>query len=762
VVCVALSSSPAWAQDDLQLIQDDMQTVEVRLRNLGENYLTPAMIHGVRGFRERLADGEVAFRLGDYTQSSFVFYEVANEAAYAKEPGLPKAIYYLAESLYQIKNAELSRHYFERLISFGSTPFLEDAVKRLMEISNGLRSWKGLDRYVKVLETHGGLSSEVAYYYAKSLLLQRRPKTAIKVLDQFDQAHPLMPKARYLLGVGLVQKGEFDEAAKVFESLTKLSDEHANVRQLRELSAMNRGRIWFEQAKITEAIDAYQHIDRHSPYFDQALFEVTWAYVRAAETTKDYEEREKSYIRALNALEILLLGMGESRIAPEARLLIGSVLSELGRYTEATETFEKVVERYTPVRDELKGLTEQIQDPLAYFKKVSEARTQGEGLLPPQAERWEEETPQLQQAFGIVDELHRGRRWLHESRTIIEKLMAAVDGGKSTTFFPRMQEARERQVEIERSVLSISERILAVQQRAAQGVLTAQENQELTQLQQRRKQLAPTFRQVHADVAAVDRRVKARKRSAQSVLSRNFQIRWEIDAMRRQVAQMRLWVRLHGRRLDDTKRSQADATLGQEDVTLRALTDTQESLDKELESILRIAAQQSRTEARARKVRAEYFDTLSKARNILATAGARLSGPGANVFAQADQWAQKLALQHVETVRIRDQLDKAIDNNSKEIYSSVLGEYQQVTKQESVLENTQREAEQAVGELAKATLDGVKVRFDDVIIRGDVGVIDVVWKKKETQRAEIERRVQVQQREIGLLEREFQEVLQEF
>ena len=73
-----------------------------------------------------------------------------------------------------------------------------------------------------------------------------------------------------------------------------------------ELIALNKARVLLELGVVAEAVDTYQIIDRTSERFDEALFEVTWAYVEAAKQLRR-RWRNVEYEKALNAIEILLL-----------------------------------------------------------------------------------------------------------------------------------------------------------------------------------------------------------------------------------------------------------------------------------------------------------------------------------------------------------------------------------------------------------------------------------------------------------------------
>ena len=108
---------------------------------------------------------------------------------------------------------------------------------------------------------------------------------------------------------------------------------------------MNQGRIYLELGKLTASQDAYQNIARSSAFFEQAMYEATWVHIRGAALAGDDYLRVAEYQKALNALEILLVGVNDEKIGSEARILVGNIYLWMGRHMEASEAFEQVVER---------------------------------------------------------------------------------------------------------------------------------------------------------------------------------------------------------------------------------------------------------------------------------------------------------------------------------------------------------------------------------------------------------------------------------
>ena len=65
-----------------------------------------------------------------------------------------------------------------------------------------------------------------------------------------------------------------------------------------------------------------------------------------------------------------------------------------------------------------------------------------------------------------------------------------------------------------------------------------------------------------------------------------------------------------------------------------------------------------------------------------------------------------------------------------------------------------------VGQIASESLDLVEQMVHDIVLRADVGLIDVAWAIKEVQTAKITERLKKQSSEVGLIDSEWAEVLE--
>ena len=388
------------------------------MKTLTNDYTNVKLFKGDKLFAERLTDSEVLFLLKDYQRACFALYDLVNDPMYRSEPGYMKALYYMAESQFQTGNLVSAKRYFGEYVESGEKTFLIDSIRRLVEIADKRHQCDRLEQYFAVLRQQGNLAPAVIYSTVKSLLKQNKPELVPNMVTSVDPQHFLYPKIRYFHGVALLELARSQnkpellmEASQIFDELTRIPDPFPDAADLRDLAAMNRARIFMESGMLTESKDSYQFIARNSPYFEEAMYEVTWAYVESAARAETPEERVAEYRRALNTIEILLVSVSDARIAAEARILMGNIYIWLGRYNEALDAFSQVTDKYSPIRDDLKMVQNKMVDPVEFYEEIAVKSETGSGYIPQMALEWAGEEQQLQEAMAVVSDLKRPKRW---------------------------------------------------------------------------------------------------------------------------------------------------------------------------------------------------------------------------------------------------------------------------------------------------------------------------------------------------------------
>ncbi|MBL8914513.1 MAG: tetratricopeptide repeat protein, partial [Archangium sp.] len=377
---------------------------------------------------QRFSDGEIQYLLNDYSTAAVLFYDLVANKDFQKSPRYPDALFYLADSLYQQKNYLGSRLYLRQLLALKAGHYRE-ALARYLEIAGRLNEFTGIDDYINQARglSGGALPPELTYVYAKWMFRRQdlavadrvnRSRPIFQVLAG-DQTGPFHVQAAYFIGVGYVRLKQWDQALAQFLAVTQSAARDDKERAVKELAELSMGRVYFEVGKYDEAIDRYARIPQQSDNFPDSLYEIAWSYVRKGELE-----------RAKNATEVLLLVAEDSVLAPEAKILQGTLLQKLQKYEDAIDTYNQVINAYAPVRDEIDALLTVNKDPVQYFDELlarNEKTLDVTKLLPPVALKWASTRQEVAEAVEITSALDASRKGIEESRAIPDRNLRSLD-----------------------------------------------------------------------------------------------------------------------------------------------------------------------------------------------------------------------------------------------------------------------------------------------------------------------------------------------
>lgn len=745
-------------QTALNRVNEQINAIGVKLETLLSEY-QDVSLENQASFSDRLTDAEIMYLLGDYGRAAVVLMDLVGRPSNQSKSLYDKAMFYLAESLYQIGNNLSARDYFIRLIETNSAAYARPSIRRLIQISDRLERWEGVEDLVQAFAADGQLPADVAYIYGKSLLLQKEPKRAKAIAQQVNREHPLYLKARYLIGVAELEMGHYDAAKRIFESLKRMRGDFKDAQRVRDLAAMNTGRILLEQEQLPQSIDAYQYVDRSSALFEEALYEVTWTFVRAADAAQQPQEKTREYEKAIDALEILLLSETDNKLAPDAQLLLGNILLKLDRFDEATKAFRRVVGQYRPLRDQLRELSHQVDDPREYYEEVAERSKKGKGLLPPVALKWASGQKRLDKAMSVVEDLDQSDAWIQDSETIVSELLAVLDSNKKAQFFPALREAHTRYFALNNSIKRARQQLLGVERIVLDSALTAAEQQELEKILAERQEIEPAYRALPQQEEDYEGQLERMHGRVEKLQQTAYQLRYPIQAMRNEVVAMRRWIGNNREELTDEQHATFTKRLDQQEAEIEQLQGKQDRLEKEIakeKNLISVTNQQRTEDAR---VRARYDATIEREREILNAASSRADRLERRFLEEVDAAEQTLLQYRAELERFKSSLDGVVEEKAAEIKAEILREQSELDHYQRLVSEARGNAKHVIGRIAASSMSAVEDKFHDIVLRADVGIIDVAWQKKEALTHQISRRVNQQRRELKVLDAEFKEVL---
>ena len=752
---------PAAGQDRaLSAVRGELDAIETTLTSLSNDVATPELYDKPGRFARRLNDAQVLILLNDPTRASLILYDAVEDPEAKSYASYDDAVFYLGEALFMMRHDAAARLRFLELQRRDNPAYTGIALQRLIQIADRNNRYDGLEELVASMRAKGPLPSEVAYIWTKSQVLRGNAELAKREATGVPRESRLWAKTRYMAAVAEVQLGRYTEARAIFEELGSIADNYEEAAAVRDLAAMDRARIFLDQGDLFASVDAYQQIDRKSPYFEQSLYEASWSYVRAANLATDDAAKIAEYKKAQRTLEVLMLSESESELMCEARLLYGNILIRVAAFDEASIAFDDLARRYRSARGELAGLLAEKAEPNDYYQELVVRPKMGDSKLSPLAMSWAREDKGLRDALRVSDDLDQSDGWLRESQQIVAELLAVLDSNRRSSFFPQIRDKQARAFELEDQLIGANTRLLAVQREITGEALDAEGKRELDSILQELARLDPEYRALPKRRDEVESRIEARKRVMDEKVRDVFRIGFDLESMRSTVRGLNQWYTANAKTLSPQERDSVRQRIDRQTAELDVLDKTQKGLVRDVAAERQAVALSAR-ETRELQVRERYEQLLLRQRELLDRAAPRLDADGRALNEQAGMQRERMSRFVAELQNIMSRINAEMDERSDGLRSQVLREKLVLDDLAQRSRGTRTDAEATVGEVAMAAVRGASGKFHDIVLRADVGGIDVAWQLKEQQTSEINRRVAEQRRELEILDAEFKEVLTE-
>ncbi len=738
---------------------------EAEARTLGAN-LPPLSSTGGAAGQRRLVDAEVEFSLGDYDTAALTLFDLASKAQGADREA---ATYYLAESLYQKGDRGAARGYFQTLIKSATvqSKYYQPALQRLVEIaiadgdpSAATEALSTLDQISPGLRQPG-----VPYVRGKFAFSQGKYDEAVAFLNEVPKGSDFELQALYYTGAAAVAKKDLARATEIYTDLVGRKPRTSVDRRVIELGQLALGRLFYEREQPSKSIDSYLLVDRHSDLFPDALYEVAWVYVKS-----------KQYDKALRALELLEQSEPNTMKTPTVRILEGNLRirkaqmirqAQIGgtinpnetsdpqtEYDKATKLFVETHDQYQPSYLALKAMVDQSQDPTAFLEQISGRSThvfQLAAPIPEAAADWLRDTPEVQRYVSVEQDLGEVHADLDQTAASITRLEGAIGSGDHSGLYPEIASRRARIAAIQNDLVAVRNDL------ADQELRLVDSSSELASLTATRKQLAQQYaalgnpEQAHAD------RVGQAQAGFDKIDTDTLEVDSAIDSSQAIAVALRKWAgdghvpadQAHqlGKDLDDAARE------------AQSIEDELSAVRKELALGRDLATLGDDSLAQARNLRKQLAQAEDAEHRVLAG------------FASASRdksKSQQLAALGDRASRIGSQLEQLDGQMAQTVEQGVAETKNQLASERSLMGDLQKELadDEAEARALGASVVGsafkaVKDKFEDVIVRTDVGVVDVAWSQKEDADDDDKRLNLSRSRELKQLKDEFRDILEQ-
>jgi hypothetical protein len=162
-----------------------------------------------------------------------------------------------------------------------------------------------------------------------------------------------------------------------------------------------------------------------------------------------------------------------------------------------------------------------------------------------------------------------------------------------------------------------------------------------------------------------------------------------------------------------------------------------------------------------RGVKAQYRQVMAQEHELLGSLRDRLGGDKRTELDTLSSLLSRASRVDASLEGFDKKLDAGIEEKLSSIRTALREEKEAVARYTTESAQYGSETDQVAGAITYQGFQSVAKRFYDIIVRADVGIIDVAWALKDAKSKEVSRLVRQQKMDLKLLDDEFREVLRE-
>ncbi|WP_394820606.1 tetratricopeptide repeat protein [Pendulispora albinea] len=769
------------AQAEIQQADREVPSVNASVLNARTQLLSA---------EQRLANGEILYRMKDYDRASVVLGEIIE--GYPNTPSYPDAMWLRGETYYASQQYLSARRDYRQLVDRGGEPrfqpYFGKALARLVDVSVRLGDVASLDSVYQRLQQVPPAQVDAGIQYArgKASYFRKDYTTSAQHFGAVAAGTPYTHQARYFAGLVAIKQARpnpasaasgssgqaigkpipvegtsttggpeprptplnYKPAIEAFRQVTVLPADTPEHQHVIDLAWMAIGRLFYEMDQFNQASEAYSRVGRESPEFDTMLYELAWVYVRLGDVQ-----------RAERALEVLSIADPDSSYAGDGTLLRADLLLRAGAFDKALQLYLGVREQYDPMRVKVENFLESTKDPAVYYEKLSQQQLDVLDVneqLPPIAIRWAREAEDGPAAFRVIDDINQCKKLIAESERLIDKLITVSGSANRVRAFPELLAGEQR-------ALGLINKVARARVRLARGLDDEEPGDlsgEIGSIRSQRRQLMGVVEQTPVTQQDFDDRDYDGSRQWNTVsqeLSRRVK---EVDYLHAVVNGLRRMIKEDAQRgvaRDPASVQRIQAELDDNERTLKLYQDQATELRRQIEigrAQVGLGDARYQNDAQAR----QQFRELVEREVQLASSGQ--AGSNAQAYAQRISPILSQARSTEERVTAAfNQLEAQVAQRVAELRGKIDAEGQKIAGYKVQLQALDGDAHDLVGHVAQRNFTLVRDKIRNIVLRADVGITEQAWEVREEELERVRNLQHERAREEQLLDEELREVL---
>ena len=731
VLAIGLAT-PAHAQKSstIRSFELRLDNINRAVRRLARDFAEPVAVIREHPLETRIIESKILFEVGNYEGASVVLLDLIENPRFQTKPEYPGALLMLGQSMKQLGNKRASARYLERAVRLGEGNVRDEGQYLLIDMALGARDDARLREIVDTLATDAstGGSSKTRYALGKANIRLARYEAAVSIMKGLLGDAELGDRVRFYLAAAYTALRKLEQAMVEFETLAQLKG--PDKAELRHLGILGIGRIKMERGNLNGAIGSYQLIPRSSKEFEVALHEMSWCYVKA-----------EQYDKALATIDTLLLIVKDPTLDISAHALRGDMNMRLNDYDGAVTSYEKIVGRFAPIRNELVAFSKDEANIGRYFEWLLERRASDAALDAPLTERtaaWVEAEGDMRRVAEVFDSLSDQRKQIRLTQEIAAELEQIVRAQNRVELFPTLKDGWTRALVLQNQLVMLASAILDAGNAITSSKAPEAERAELEELVTWRRNLEARFRGIPMTFEQFEERKKRVDDRFLDLKRQAFLVAQRLKEVRRQVLALEGYVndsqfKEGSKRFSPEEEQDIRSDILAEKGSLKSLFDELGSLESELQ----IASNEVGTGDEATQNEADLKATLIAAfkregnfYDRMTMGPTRASAGDINgLSAVLEQiWLALTALD-----RVVQAIDQEVETKVADLHGLIRTEVIHLEEYMAEMTEQDNEGRQIGRELGQRLFASAMERMDTVVLEAERGLIDVAWHQKTQQ-----------------------------
>ena len=311
----------------------------------------------------QLAQALKLVQTGQYQSAVPFLYSLSRRPEFEKEKMQIK--YILGSALMELGLNQIAAFQFVEVIKNGNSHYVRQAIEKLSLAADQLGDDTLLNYAVsriKLDEVPANGKDLIYFRLGEVKLKNGQLNQAAELFNHVPESSRYFFLSRVDKGLAYLQGGKPQEAISIYKSLVNYRANASVTDTNRVVAMLGLARSYYQATDWENAIATYREIPHDHPLWHEALFESSWALVRAAR-----------FRSALSNFQSLHSAFYEDFFLPESLLLRSIVYLYVCKYDEMAKVLDLFEKTYGPISGEMAHFISNNSDPMAYFTEVEAA-----------------------------------------------------------------------------------------------------------------------------------------------------------------------------------------------------------------------------------------------------------------------------------------------------------------------------------------------------------------------------------------------------